>query len=276
MLKKSLIISLSLLATQVVAQELVELSNLIQKSSARISTLAQRIEYGNTNQSTQKRLKTQLTDLIQNAKTMKSLLKEDSSPHPTPVPRPRNPVEYSAKCHIDDDPNLDLNQEVVAVEAQSLSELVSECEILAMARHSSRAHSSGITDIQYLGQIKKGMVSADCHIDDDPSLDYNQVMIGTLFGYSLSEVINSCKMISEMHYSTKGSAGLQNVNSKVKVPNRMKSGDCHIDDDPSFDLNQDVVGFVYGVNVQSLMNQCEEIALMNHGSQSSSAVINIK
>ena len=277
MLKKSLLIGASLLATQVMAQDLTQLSNLIQKSSNKISNMAQRVQYGNSNANVEQRLKTQLNELIQNAKTMKSLLKETSSPvPPRPAPRPHNPPEYSAKCHIDDDPSLDLNQEVVDVQGESLVDLIDTCELMAKARHSRRSHSAGVTDLVYQGKVSKGMVSAECHIDDDPSLDYNQVVVGTLYGQDLAQVMDSCKMIGEMHYKQKGSAGLKKLNVDVPVPNRMMTGECHIDDDPSFDLNQDVVGIVYGTNMKKLMSQCEEIAFMNHGSQSSSAVINIK
>lgn len=277
MLKKTVIIGASILATQVMAQDLTTLSTKIENSSNRISKLAQRVQYGNSNANVEQRLKNQLNKLIQNAKSMKVLLKEDTSPiPPQPAPRPHDPVAFTAKCHIDDDPSLDLNQEVVDVQGSSLEDMMDICEMMAQARHSRRAHSAGITDIKFLGKVKKGMVSAECHVDDDPSLDYNQIIVGTLYGQNLSQVMDSCKMVGEMLYDHKGSAGLQKLNVDVPIPNRMMTGECHIDDDPSFDLNQDIVGVVYGTNMKKLISQCEEIAFMNHGSQSSSAVINIQ
>lgn len=119
-------------------------------------------------------------------------------------------VSMTAECHIDDDPQFDFNQRVAGeVTGQSVQQILNECD--SIARYSGlNVFSSGIKDLKITSSVR-GLVVAECHIDDDPQFDANQLVVGKIAARSIEEVAHSCSLVAKHIYKGRGSSGLVNV-----------------------------------------------------------------
>lgn len=282
MFKKSVFVgTLLLTTTSAFAVDLLTLSDDLTASSKKISKLAERIEFGNGGARAERNLKKQLKQLMDTAKEMKSMLGGQGGNGPNPIPGsipvpPPISIMYTAKCHIDDDPDLSYNQNVVDVRGASIAMVLDDCKMMAKAMYPTKNHSSGIKDLQLQGPVPMGMQTGECHIDDDPDMSFNQIVQGTIVGASIQDIIADCNMIAEDAYGIKGSAGLKIVNSGIQIPMGAVSGVCHIDDDPDMTFNQHVVGTIFGHSIQAISADCEALALSTYGSQGSSGMKDIQ
>lgn len=111
---------------------------------------------------------------------------------------------------------------------------------------------------------------AVCWLDDDPSFDYNQTKGGTLTG-TISEIISECDYRAKATYSSMGTAGISDLKVIEEAPHA-SAYECHVDDDPSHDFNQDIIGVLVTKNSQQAVEQCAQIADMMYGSIGSSAI----
>ena len=290
MLKKSFtkatLLGSLLFSTQVLAVDLTVMADSIKQSSQKISNLAERIEFGNARPRATRNLRQELTLMINKAEDMKALLAGQGGngpgprprPNPRPHPRPLPPVGpmYTAKCHIDDDPDLTFNQNVVDVRGETISLLIEDCSIMAQAMYPSKNHSAGIKDIQLSGAVPVGMQTGECHIDDDPDMTFNQIVEGTIYGATIGEIISDCKQLGELAYGQKSSSGLKTINKGVSIPRNAVSGVCHIDDDPDMTFDQFVPGVVFGPSVQAISADCSDLAIATYGNNSASGLMDIK
>ena len=119
-------------------------------------------------------------------------------------------VSMTAECHIDDDPQFDFNQRIAGnVSGNSVQQILKECD--SIARYSGlNVFSSGIKELKITSSVR-GLVVADCHLDDDPQFDANQVVIGQIAGRSIEDVAQSCSAVAQHIYKGRGSSGLVNV-----------------------------------------------------------------
>lgn len=119
-------------------------------------------------------------------------------------------IQLSAICHIDDDSQFDFNQRIAGeVRGSSVQGLLNECESLARVS-GLRVFSTGIKEVKIIGSVR-GLVTAECQLDDDPQFDNNQLVIGQIAGRSIEEVGLSCSKIADHIYHGRGSSGLVNV-----------------------------------------------------------------
>lgn len=290
MLKKVSICSLLVFSMNTFAIDMVQQAHQLKMDSQRILELAERIEYGNTRGNearAERKLKKKLRELIDTATELKLSLRGNPDYRPGPVPRPTprpipRPVpsprgaQLVAECHIDDDPDLTLDQEVVTVKARSVQGLIAECQMMEDAMYPRKSSSSGIVKVQLEGPAPRGLQSAVCHIDDDPDLTFDQVVIGTLYGSKVSMIQKDCEALGQSAYGSQSSAGLKNVNANVNLSRTMSSATCHIDDDPDMTFDQIVIGTIYGHSIPELSQECEAMAIAMYGAQSASGLKDIR
>ena len=182
---------------------------------------------------------------------------------------------YSAECHIDDDSQLDFNQNVIGVlTGSTVKDIISECKQIAKATYGTFS-SGGIKDVQFQGSVQPGQQSAECHIDDDSQLDYNQFVIGTIVGNDPLQIMNDCKSIAQAMYGTFSSAGITKLNAQSTPAYGMSVATCHIDDDSQFDYGQNIVGKVFGSSYIDMQNTCKALAQAVYGTFSSAGIQNV-
>ena len=108
----------------------------------------------------------------------------------------------------------------------------------------------------------RNFVKAECHIDDDPQLDFNQ-KIEVLESFSLQQLIADCRELARMSYGQNGSAGIKNVQIMTNyMPPYMQTAICEIDDDPQFDAGQITIGTLAGLSISEIISDCRAIAQM--------------
>lgn len=279
MFKKTIVCSVMVMSFNLFAGELTQTAGELEKLSMKISKLAERIEYGNSGPQATRRLRATIQNLIDSAKDMKGLLSgqggNGGGPRPQPRPLPPQGPMYTAKCHIDDDPDLTFNQNVVDVRGSSIALLIDDCKVMAQAMYPSQSQSSGIKDIQINGDIPFGAQTGVCHIDDDPDMTFNQVVEGTIFGNTMADIISDCKKLADHAYGVQGASGLQTVNENNPIPQGSVSGTCHIDDDPDMTFNQFVPGTVFGHSIQEISQDCRDLAQSTFGQNSASGLKDI-
>ncbi|MFT6631849.1 MAG: hypothetical protein ACJAS4_001810 [Bacteriovoracaceae bacterium] len=281
MFKKTIVCSVMVMSFNLFAGELTQTAVDLEKLSMKITKLSEKIEYGNSRAQDKRSLRATIQNLIDTAGDMKAMLSgqggNGGNPNPRPDPRPLPPQGpmYTAKCHIDDDPDLTFNQNVVDVRGSSIALLIDDCKIMAQAMYPTRSQSSGIKDIQINGEIPFGVQTGVCHIDDDPDMTFNQIVEGTIFGYTMADIINDCKKLADHAYGKQGSSGLQTINVNNPIPQGSVSGTCHIDDDPDMTFNQFVPGTVFGNSIQEISQDCRDLAHSTFGQSSASGLKDI-
>ena len=271
-------------SVSVFASDLVQSALDLEQISGKITRLAQRITSGNENQRTERNLKIEIQSLIDSAEKMKSLVgqqRDDDRDRPgRGGGRGDGPQRgrdlYTAKCHIDDDPDLTYDQYVLDVKGQTIADLIDNCNELGRATHNRKQFSTGLKNLKFEGSVSNQSQSGVCHIDDDPDMTFDQIVIGTIYGESLQDIIDDCKLIAKNAYKNSASSGLKSINKDVVVPRFMSQAICHIDDDPDMTYDQFVVGTVFGNSIREISNDCAMIARDIFGSRGSSGLRNIK
>ncbi len=280
MFKKTVLFTFVFSTFQLMAGELVESAEQLRTLSAKILKLSERVEYGNASGAIERKLKSDVQELIHIGQGMKSMLGGirggPGGPGGPGSPYPPSPVLYSAKCHIDDDPSLDLNQSVVDVRSHSVAGLISDCQAMAQAMYPSQSHSEAVIDIIASSSPGIDLQSGECHIDDDTSFDFGQIVVGTIYGNSIIDIIKDCEMLAQFAYDTFSSSGLKRVNVDQQVPIGAVSGVCHIDDDTSMDFNQFIPGIVFGNSIEAISRDCKALAESTFGTFSSHGLKDIK
>lgn len=122
-------------------------------------------------------------------------------------PAPMN--EYTAECHIDDDPGMTFDQFVMGTLTGSLQRIQQDCKDMAVSQYGTNS-SQGFKKLKYIGDTF-GKTSAVCHIDDDPGMTYDQFVVGTLYGNSVQEVIFQCESMARFTFGNNSSSGIKNV-----------------------------------------------------------------
>ncbi len=122
-------------------------------------------------------------------------------------PMPYN--EYQAECHIDDDPGMTFGQFVMGTMTGSLSQIMNDCKSIAVSQYGSNS-SNGLQKIKFIGDTF-GKTSAECHIDDDPGITYDQFNMGRLYGNNIQEVISNCQELARFTFGSNSSSGIRNV-----------------------------------------------------------------
>ncbi|MCO4793840.1 MAG: hypothetical protein KC493_09015 [Bacteriovoracaceae bacterium] len=122
-------------------------------------------------------------------------------------PAPMN--EYTAECHIDDDPGMTFDQFVMGTLTGSLQRIQQDCKDMAVSQYGVNS-SQGFKKLKYIGDTF-GKTSAVCHIDDDPGMTYDQFVVGTLYGNSVQEVISQCESMARFTFGNSSSSGIKNV-----------------------------------------------------------------
>lgn len=117
-------------------------------------------------------------------------------------------------------------------------------------------------------------VKAECHIDDDPQFDYGQ-KVEVIESYSIAGLISDCRELARMSYGQNGSSGLKNIQILASVPPYFQTAECNIDDDPQFDMGQNVIGTIAASSVIELVNVCQDLASMAYGQNGSSGLKNL-
>lgn len=125
---------------------------------------------------------------------------------PTPNPPTYGQVIYEAECWIDDDPDFDYNQRQAGMVRGSVGQMIDECRFRAESTYQNS--SAGILRLNPLSDTTH-MDTFECHIDDDPDFDFNQIVIGKLYSLSSREATADCAAIAQMAYGSKGSSGIQ-------------------------------------------------------------------
>jgi hypothetical protein len=125
----------------------------------------------------------------------------------------RNPPmaynEYQAECHIDDDPGMTFGQFVMGTMTGTLSQIMNDCKSIAVSQYGSNS-SNGLQKIKFVGDTF-GKTSAECHIDDDPGITYDQFPMGRLYGNNIQEVISDCQALAKFTFGSNSSSGIRNV-----------------------------------------------------------------
>jgi len=125
----------------------------------------------------------------------------------------RNPPapygQYQAECHIDDDPGMTFGQFVMGTMTGSLQQIMNDCKSIAVSQYGSNS-SNGLQKIKFIGDTF-GMTSAECHIDDDPGITYDQFNMGRLYGNNIQEVISNCQELARFTFGSNSSSGIRNV-----------------------------------------------------------------
>lgn len=125
----------------------------------------------------------------------------------------RNPpapfAQYQAECHIDDDPGMTFGQFVMGTMNGSLQQIMNDCKSIAVSQYGSNS-SQGLQKIKFIGDTF-GMTSAECHIDDDPGITYDQFNMGRLYGSNIQEVISNCQELARFTFGSNSSSGIRNV-----------------------------------------------------------------
>ena len=192
----------------------------------------------------------------------------------TSVP-PRAYAIHTAECDIDNDINFDWGQRSGGeVSANDIPRLLEECKEIAIGYYGDRS-SYGIKNVHVI-DVPADFQTAVCHLDDDKSFDYGQVVVGNIAGADVKELISACVEIATSILGERSSAGLQSLNSKRTAPDGVRTAICHIDDDKRFDPDQMVVGTVWGNATSSLTESCSSIARMVYSDLSSSGLRDIQ
>ena len=119
------------------------------------------------------------------------------------------PEMQTAECHVDDDTQHDFNQMVIGtVVGNSPAEIIRSCKEIARSMYGSLS-SAGIIKLNVNGQVPWGKQSAQCHIDDDTQFDYNQLVVGTVYGNSYREMTDTCREIARLTYGSLSSGGIR-------------------------------------------------------------------
>ncbi len=271
MFKKSFLCLSFVLSSQLFAGELVDSAVYLRSLSAKILKLSERVDYGNSSPAMRRKLKKEVKKLINVGKEMRSMLGSGGGPGGGyPI------VSYEGKCHIDDDPDFTLNQNVVDVRSSSIQGLISDCRVLAQAMYPTRSHSSGVVKVYAVGNPPIGVQSGACHIDDDPDMTFDQFNVGTIYGNSIIDIIADCDALAKNIWQGNASSGLKTINSGVSIPSNAVSGTCHIDDDPDMTFNQFVPGTVFGSSIQAISADCQALAEATFGSNSAHGLRDIQ
>lgn len=116
----------------------------------------------------------------------------------------------TAECHIDDDYNITMGEKVIGtLVGNTVSEIINECKQIAEGFFGSY-NSSAITKLNEGVQLY-GMMSAECHIDNDYNLTYGENIVGRIFGNSAVEMTRECQSIASQIYGSYSSGGIQNI-----------------------------------------------------------------
>lgn len=112
------------------------------------------------------------------------------------------PQKYSAYCHLDDDRSFDSDLYSAPIFADTIMDLVQECEDLEEMVFPGEG-SSKIKDLQApLSPLGRAF---ECHIDDDPSFDFNILVFAPMFAYDIIEASRECERIQKFYYPQIGS-----------------------------------------------------------------------
>lgn len=187
-------------------------------------------------------------------------------PVPPPGPGPWAPVVYRATCEADDDAQFDPGQfNLGNVQGATVQAMLNDCKSLG------RSYVTwSLSNIQIINQLP-GAYQVTCEIDDDLQFDPGQFSMGTLIGYSLSQIAQDCALLAEFRYGGNGSSGIQITKSATPNPG-MVSAQCEIDDDLQFDRGQFSVGTLVGYSIQQLDQDCAYMAQLRFGQNGSSGL----
>lgn len=117
-----------------------------------------------------------------------------------------------------------------------------------------------------------GLMSAECHIDNDWSITYGENIIGQLSGNSALEILQECKSIAQSTYGSNSSAGIKNIQTSGYLEPGIQSAVCHIDNDWSITFNENVVGVIAAESAEKLIQDCKALATATYGSNSSAGI----
>ena len=185
-------------------------------------------------------------------------------------------VIYHATCHVDDDPNFDYDQVIAGqVGGATIETVHADCATLAEMLYGSQG-SSGIKDLTVSNNLPPHYNTAECHIDDDPNFDFDQVVAGTLASATVAGVIEDCARLAEDQYGSQGSSGVKGWNEGRTPGPFVSSAECHVDDDPNFDFDQIIVGRLFGSTVSEITEGCALIAESMYGNAGSSGIRDIQ
>jgi hypothetical protein len=118
----------------------------------------------------------------------------------------------TATCHIDDDIEFDRNQKVIgAIYGSSMESLVNNCQKIAKKNYGSKG-SSGIEDMKvFINMRNFSAIQGECHIDDDPDFNFNQLVVGKLIASTYEGLQKKCEEKATRAYGNNGSSGIKNL-----------------------------------------------------------------
>jgi hypothetical protein len=202
-------------------------------------------------------------------------------PHGPSLPPPAAPTiikAYTAECIIDDDlaPQQG-GQNMGPVQGPNIQALLSECQSLAVqASNRFGIAKSLLMNLQPLHGLPPGALSATCHIDDDPQISLNQIVVGQVIGLSAQELLSDCSAIAANTFGNLGSATIDALNEGIPLPHGLWAAECWADDDPNFDMGQTAIGTIWGLNRSQLLDGCLAIAKNRFGTFGSAGLANVQ
>ena len=140
----------------------------------------------------------------------------------------------------------------------------------------TRKRMRGLKDIDIMcetimDQIKKFEYQAMCSVYTNN--DYKAA--GMVSGRTSSEIIQNCNDLLTKKKMQTTQFRLKDFTSKMTGMNPRYSADCHVDDDTSFDAYQNIIGKVYGDNIDHLNQDCKDFASAYFSARNSAALMNI-
>ena len=97
-----------------------------------------------------------------------------------------------------------------------------------------------------------------CELDDDKNFDPGQDVIGTIRGSRVIDLLSECADFARLRYGNSGSYRVSQVNINGRVPRNLQTTMCHIDDDATFDPNQNVYPLA-GNSAYEMAEECRSL-----------------
>lgn len=116
-----------------------------------------------------------------------------------------------AECHIDNDSFFDFNEIVIGkIAGKSARSILKECKFVAQVTYGNNS-SAGIKKLNRGKAVPSSLNSGVCHIDNDTFFDYNEFIIGTVWGRTYSDLLKECKEIAYLIFGNNSSGGIKNT-----------------------------------------------------------------
>ncbi|MDP7319169.1 MAG: hypothetical protein QF441_01110 [Bacteriovoracaceae bacterium] len=117
--------------------------------------------------------------------------------------------------------------------------------------------------------------TAECHIDDDVNLDFNQQVIMAK-GDTIDLLIQDCKTLAQITHPRGGhSSGIAKIKLIGRIPVGAATAVCHVDDDVNLTYDQHVPGVLVGQTLNDVLNDCKKLAKHAYGNSHSSGLLKV-